>query len=264
MFVDGISSAFTAFRIVEARHGQMLADFAKMPTFKREADYYRQNIGKVKSVDDLLSNRRLLTIALSAFQLEDEVDAKGILRKVLTQDPTDPASLAQRLRDPRWRQFANAFVSLSKDGGAAISDPKAVNAVLAAYQTNEFEKAMGEGNPAVRQALFFQRQAPGIKDIYQILGNATLSKVARAAYGLPDIVGALDPKQQARALERAGLDVSKLSDPRFLEKVIDRFLAASDRDAQAANGPSGLLSLFTPPADSADGGGVSGLLNLLV
>src|SRR3954453_14325185 len=120
MFIDGIDSGLTAFRIADQQKDQLMAAFVKQPTVQRDLDYYRQHIGNVKSVDDLLNDRRLLTITLSAFQLDGEVDAKGLLRKLLTEDPTSNTSLAQRLADRRFRQFAATFASLDTDGGAQI------------------------------------------------------------------------------------------------------------------------------------------------
>ena len=99
MFIDGITSGLAAFHLVDRKRDQMVQQFAKQPQVKREIDYYTSHIGNVKSVDDLLKDRRLLTVALSAFQLEAQVDAKGLLRKVLTQDPTDTKALVNQLAD---------------------------------------------------------------------------------------------------------------------------------------------------------------------
>jgi hypothetical protein len=72
---------------VTASRERLLAQFQKTPTYARAVQYYRDNIAKVTSVEDLLKDRRLLQVALGAFQLEADVDAKGKLRKILTEDP---------------------------------------------------------------------------------------------------------------------------------------------------------------------------------
>ena len=54
----------------------LMAQFQKWPSYAQSVTYYRDNIGKVTSVDDLLNNRKLLTVALSAFQLEGSIDQK--------------------------------------------------------------------------------------------------------------------------------------------------------------------------------------------
>ena len=255
MFIGSLTSASSTYRLVTKDQARLLAGFEKQPTYKREVDRYRAEIGKVTSVDALVKDRRLLTVALSAFQLESEVDKAALIKKVITEDPDDPKSLAKRLADPRWQSFAKAFHSLSVDGGAAIRAPASVDAVLAGYRTNEFEKAMGEGNEAVREAMYFKRTAPQLTTTAQVLGNKVAAEVVRDALGLPLAFGALDVTQQKRMLSAKNLDPTKFSDPAYLDKFIDRFLSASDRETAAQN-PNPLLDLFQPGA----GGG----LNLLV
>jgi hypothetical protein len=157
--VSSVGSSIGDYQIAVKSHDFLLAQFQRQPSFKKAVDYYRTNIAKVQTVDDLLKDRRLLSVALSAFQLEGEVDSKGLLRKLLSQDPTVKTSLAQQLIDPRFRAFAQAFADLRNDGGAAVNDPTNVDAVLAGFQTNEYEKFISDqtGNATVRQSLFFKR-----------------------------------------------------------------------------------------------------------
>jgi hypothetical protein len=146
---------------------RLMAQFQKWPSYAQSVAYYRANIGSVTSVDDLLNNRKLLTVALSSFQLESQVDAKGILRKLLTQDPTDSSSLAQQLVDPRYKQFAQAFAGLRSDGGVSVQNPNSVNSVLAGYQSNEYAKWVSnlDNDPSIRQALYFQQTVQDTIDI---------------------------------------------------------------------------------------------------
>jgi len=48
--------------------------------------------------------------------------------------------MANKLTDPRYKQFAQAFAGLRSDGGASVQDPNSINSVLAGYQTNEYGK----------------------------------------------------------------------------------------------------------------------------
>src|SRR6266481_3424464 len=123
---------------------KLLAQFQKWPSYAQSVAYYRANITKVTSVDDLL-----------------------ILRKLLTQDPTATGSLAQQLLDPRYKQFATAFASLRSDGGTSVQSPNSINTVLAGYQTNEYAKwvSNNDNDPSIRQALFFQQTVQDTIDI---------------------------------------------------------------------------------------------------
>src|SRR6185312_8234145 len=69
--------------------------------------------------------------------------------------------------DPRYRALAQAFSSLRSDDGAAVSNPSSVDAVLAGFQTNEYQKFVSDTfqDPALRQALFFQKTIEDTIDI---------------------------------------------------------------------------------------------------
>jgi hypothetical protein len=244
VFVDGFTSGFAAYHVVKDREASFRARFEKVPTYKREVEHYKANIGKVTSVDALVKDRRLLTVALSAFQLEGEIDKKAMIKKIITEDPNDKKSLANRLLDPRWKKFAAAFHSLAGDGGADIRKQASIDNVLAGYETNEFEKAVGESNESIREAMFFKRNAPGMTKPVDFLGNQVTAKVVRTVYGLPLAFSALDVKQQLSMLEKRGFDPAKLSNPKELDKFVDRYLSAADREAAGSTGGSPLLALF--------------------
>jgi len=235
MFVSGISSGHAAYNLVKSNQERIISAFEALPTYKREAQHYERAIKNVASVEDLLDDRRLLTVALSAFQLESEVNKKALIRQVITEDPTDPKSLAKRLADPRWQNFAKAFHSLAVDGGASIRTAEAVDAVLALYRTNEFEKAMGASNEAIREAMYFKRIAASLTSVNQVLGDRVAAKVVRDTLGLPLAFSALDVKQQRQMLKAKRFDPGQFKDPGFLDKFVDRFLMATDRRAAAAD-----------------------------
>ncbi|TGD95613.1 DUF1217 domain-containing protein [Methylobacterium nonmethylotrophicum] len=88
----------------------------------RETAYYQANIGKVKSVDDLMADQRLYAYAMKAFGLEDMTYAKAFMRKVLTEGTADSTAFANRLADDRYVAFAKAF-DFSQAASATGTDP---------------------------------------------------------------------------------------------------------------------------------------------
>jgi hypothetical protein len=56
----------------------------------------------VKSIGDLVGNYRLLSYALNAYGLGDQINAKGLITKVLEGGVSNPKSLANTLPDSRW------------------------------------------------------------------------------------------------------------------------------------------------------------------
>lgn len=185
--VSGVGLPIVDYQLATQTQNQLLAQFQKSPSYSQAVAYYQANIGSVKTPDDLINNPKLLNVALSAFQLESEAPNTAIIRALLTQDPTKSTSLAQQLIDPRFSSFAKAFSSLSTDGGATISNPSSINAVLAGYQTNEFQKFVSktDNDPTVRQAMYFSQT---VNDTIDISKTANLYKQFQQSPGIQQTI----------------------------------------------------------------------------
>src|SRR6202040_470864 len=90
---------------------------AEQPDVKTATDYYRANIGSVTSASDLVKNYRLLSYALQAYGLGDQISSTALVKKVLEGGVSNPKSLANTLPNPAWKAFAAAFDFT--DSGAA-------------------------------------------------------------------------------------------------------------------------------------------------
>lgn len=62
-----------------------LSATAKSPAVSVATKYFEDNIGKVKSANDLVSNPRLFNYAMTAFGLGDMTNARGLMKQVLAQ-----------------------------------------------------------------------------------------------------------------------------------------------------------------------------------
>lgn len=82
---------------------------ANSVTVRRDMAEFEQRISQVKSAEDLVSDFRLLRVALGAFGLADDIGNKYFIRKVLEEGTADPQALANRLSDPRYLALAEAF-----------------------------------------------------------------------------------------------------------------------------------------------------------
>ncbi len=102
-------SASVAYAIISRDPKTSLDRIASQATVKRDAEYYAENINKVKDVDDFLGNYKLYSYAMKAYGLDDMTYAKAFMKKVLESDLTDPDSFANKLSDQRYKQFAAAF-----------------------------------------------------------------------------------------------------------------------------------------------------------
>lgn len=102
-------STLLNYRLYTNNMAQTLERLAGQEQIKRDKAYYDDRIGKVTSVDQFLGDYKLYSYAMKAYGLEDQISAKGMMRKVLTSDLSDSTSFANKLADQRYRDFANAF-----------------------------------------------------------------------------------------------------------------------------------------------------------
>ncbi len=115
-----MTSTFLGYQFYARDLTRSLGRVAAEPVNQRDKAYYDANIGKVTSIDDFVKNYRLFSYAMKAFGLDDLTYAKGLIKKVLASDLTDPSSLANRLTDPRFKTFAQNF-NFTTTGKVAVT-----------------------------------------------------------------------------------------------------------------------------------------------
>jgi hypothetical protein len=208
-------------RIVTRNLDRSLAAVAKEPQVKRETAYYLENIGKVKSIDDFLNDRRLFGYAMTAFGMEDMIYAKALMRKVLSEGIDERQSFANQLADARFREFAETF-NFARYGGTATVFDRARQGTADRYVRIKLEERAGASDEGVRLGLYFQRKAASIASPYGILADAALFKVVQTALGIPAVSANGDIARQAADI-KSKLDIAKLKDPAFVAKFLDRF-----------------------------------------
>jgi hypothetical protein len=198
-----------------------LARRACSPVVARETEYYLASITKVKSIEDLIGNDRLFAYAMKAFGLEDMTYAKAFMRKALEGGVDDDQSFANKLADRRYREFVEAF-NFARYGDATTAFDRTQQGTVDRYLRQTLEITAGDQNEGVRLALYFERKAPEIGSVYQILADPALLQVVQTALGIPASTGAADIDKQAKMIS-ARLDLDDLKDPEALGKFIQRF-----------------------------------------
>ena len=109
-------STYTSYNLIAKDMVKSLNRTATETANAREAAYYKENIGKVSSVDAFLDDFQLYSYAMKAYGLEDMIYAKAFMRKVLESDMSDANSFANKLTDVRYQDFASAFRSDMNSG----------------------------------------------------------------------------------------------------------------------------------------------------
>lgn len=256
--IGGGLPAVVAWRQLEKTGDQQRARWEKQPSVQREIEFAEKFASRVKTVDEMLGNRRFMNFVLTAFGLESEVDKRGLLRRVLTSDMGDPNSFANRMRDPRFQELAQRL-DLKGSGLKNIQNEAIFNSIELRYKKNEFDKAQGEATPGLREAIYFKENASRMKSIWDVLGDRTMREVVSKAFDIPREVAIQSVESQGTVFGRR-VDVEKLKDKRWVERTIQTYLTKVDMaNAQSAGSTSNMYaSLLTPLFDS--GGGVLDLL----
>ncbi len=189
---------------------------------QRETDYYLENIGTVKSIEDLVQDDRLFAYAMKAHGLEEMTYAKALVTKVFEEGRDDDGAFVNRLADARYRNLAETF-DFARYDEATTSFSRAQQGVVDKYLRQQLEENAGSTNEGVRLALYFERQAPSLTTTEGILADRALSTVVRQVLQIPEETAFLDIDRQVEMLDER-LDISDFADPEKLGKFIERFV----------------------------------------
>ena len=265
-------SGYAGWKFLNRTMEKQQAAFAASADTQRNEEYFRAKIGEIGSAEELVADRRLLSVALGAFGLDDDIDNKYFIRKVLEEGTLDTDSLANKLADKTYLELSKAF------GFGDYETPRTVlsdfaDEILARYETRQFERAVGDADETMRLALTVQRELPELagKDSsettkwYTIIGSTTLSEAFRTALGLPSSVGSLDVDQQVGMYQRKAEQLFGSSDPAqfgdtgTLDKLVKTYLLRAQlTDTSSISSGSAALQLLQ------NGGSGNSILSLLL
>ena len=85
-----MTTTTSAFLAVSQDLPRYQAMTAAEPAVKSATAYYQANIGSVTSIQDLVGNYRLLSYALDAYGLGDQINATALITKVLEGGVSSP------------------------------------------------------------------------------------------------------------------------------------------------------------------------------
>ncbi|MEM1428041.1 MAG: DUF1217 domain-containing protein [Pseudomonadota bacterium] len=255
---------FAGWQFLQRTAETQRAAFDAAPVRQRDVDYFQERIADIGSAEELVSDRRLLTVALGAFGLDEDIGNRFFIQKVLEEGTGSSEALANRLTDTRYRQLSEAFgfgngvlPNTGLEGfGQGISD---------AFLERQFEIGVGETDQTLRLALTFEREFDGIASStisndakwLTIMGNPPLRQVFETALGFPRSFGALDIDRQLedfkdRAASALGSsDLTQLAEPEAQDELLRSFLARAQIEASpsaALSSASAALTLLTQTA----------------
>ena len=175
---------------------------AAEPAVKYATAYYEANIGKVTSIQDFVGNYRLLSYALNAYGLGDQINNTALITQVLQGGVSSSKSLANTLSNSNWKAFATAF-NFVGSGAASVSTASAVQTTTSDYVEQQLESDQGNQDVGVQLALYFKRVAPTVSSEYGILADKNLVQVAETIFDLPVATTVTGVDKQAASLTAA-------------------------------------------------------------
>ncbi|QCO55320.1 DUF1217 domain-containing protein [Pseudorhodobacter turbinis] len=233
--------------------------FQASATLARDEDYFRAKIGSIQTAEDLVSDHRLLTVALGAFGLDDDINNRFFIKKVLKDGTLDSSALGNKLADKQYLALSASF-GFGDSAIPSTQNPGFADEILTAYQDRQFETAVGEQDENLRFALNAERELAVLASRdssedtkwFTVMGNEPLRQVFEKALGLPSSFATLDLDMQLKTLkaktEKAFGDssVAQFSDPANLDDLVKKFLIRSEAMASfsSTSGASIALTLL--------------------
>ncbi len=226
--------------------------FESSAVLMRDTDYFAENVSNIETAEELVADRKLLRVALGAFGLDDDLNNKFFIRKILEEGTIDPSSLANKMSDSRYTALSEAF-------GFDLGVPRSklsdfADDIIGLYRARQFEVAVGENDQNIRLALNAQRELPEIAASddsettrwYNIMSSSPLRSVMETALGLPDSFAQIDLDQQLeifaeKAERQLGIaSLSDLSDAGTMTKLIERFLLRAEINTGFNSSPASI------------------------
>lgn len=239
---------YAGWRILQKTKARQQETFERSPLLTRNIEYFRENIAKATTAEDLVKDRRLLSVALGAFGLDDEINKQAFVRKMLESDTTSQKSFANRVNDTRYKALAKAFGYGDTSAGTNVLSSSFQEDIIARYKSMEFERAVGDVDNDMRLAMNFKREIATIANSdatdrtawFQIMGQQPLRELVSTAFNLPPQLAKLDvDKQQEIFADRARRLLGDSSPSIFKdEDVVTDMIRRFFLSRQVQSGPS--------------------------
>ncbi len=273
-------SGYTGWTFLQRTIETQKETFGNSAEMQRDEEYFRENIGKITSAEELVSDYRLLKVSLGAFGLDEDINNRYYIQRILSDGTTSDTALSSKLADKTYARLSAAFgfgegeTSLNRMEGFA-------DAILTSYKDRQFESAVGDQDETMRLALNAKRELSDLASRaesssadtlwYSVMGSEPLREVFQTALGLPSGFASLDLDQQLATLREkteallGDGEISQFSDAGQIEALVRRYMIRAEAS-------SGTISFLTPGAGAltllqATSGtasdGSSGLLSIL-
>lgn len=231
MILTSGMSTTVALNLIERTKQTQLDLVAAEPVNSRAIEAFKERIGSITTVDELVDDYEVYSFVMKAFDLEDQIFGKALTKQLLSEDSEDSSALVNKLTDSR---FTELYESLGFVDGVTENtlDSDWQQEMIDRYIEQQFINETAEDNEDLGAVLEFQQKVGDVSNWYDILKDEDLANFIRTALGLSDAIASADIDRQAALFEeRIGLE--NLQDPDYQERLIRQFVAFSDAQAIA-------------------------------
>lgn len=208
----------------EANEEKQLEQTRKTPTVQRDVERYAKVVAEAETLNDVLDDPVARRVLLKGFGLGDQADYVGLVKKALASDPADKDSLAHKLAgiNGGWLEIATKF-NFSLFGLVELKTEASIAEVSGNYVGEIRLDQLDEQLPGLGSAILFKRIASSFDETVKILGSALGREVVTTALGLPKEIALQSLQAQEKAVNQR-LDISKLQNPDFVDRLVQRYL----------------------------------------
>lgn len=249
-----VNSYISKYSTEEERGLSGAALTAAVATIKTDGTYFATNIDKVTSVSDLLADSKLTDFILKASGIDPKKVTTATLKKAFASDPDNSKSFVNTDDGAQFKDIVEAF-NFGTDGSmvdtkiGTAQNKGALDATNELYLHQTLESQEGDTNDGTRLALYFQRMAPNINSVYDIMSDTALYSVITTTYSLPSAISSMDVDDQATLLKKF-IDVDDLHDPTKLNHLLERFSVEYDLKNNTGSTTSSALSILQGSSSS--------------
>mgnify|MGYP003629999271 FL=1 len=242
-------TGYGGWKFLESTFDKQLEGFTDSARVKNDRQYFQDKMSAPIAMEDFLSDKRLLRISLTAFDLGGEEWKVGFIRHVMEEKADPDSNFLTRLNNQAYTNFANTFaitdgnISLSADTIATLSDD---------FELASFRSAVGDVDNNMKLSLNYKakigdlvrEESSDSANLYRILGDVPVRTVLQTALNLPSSWQKLDVDQQADILKERMLSVFSISKVTDLtnEDVMDKVIQRFHTMDSIANGQASLSS----------------------
>jgi hypothetical protein len=184
-----------------------ITKFRSSAAVERDVKAFKEQVANVKTTDDLFKNRRLMSFVLTGYGLESELNSIGRIKGVMMSDLSKPTSIANILKDRRYREIAGDL-QMFRTGLETLKKSGTIDKLVDRYVSAQYELTISKDAPSLREARYFAKNIGKVTNVYEILGDIVLRKVVTTALGLPEQI-AIQPVETQAELIKNRLDISQ-------------------------------------------------------